>query len=137
MIHRRLEKLRKQKRDYDSYLASAHEHSRPELGREYRHRLDILQNEISRLDAELKERGGIPADSLDIQKGDIVLINGHLMKIKRANKNTFTCLDMHVTYANGKPWELQLDRSQLTKRYYTAAEWEELSDEQRTTFLQR
>jgi hypothetical protein len=125
-IYRRLVGVRKDYRIYE-HAASA-EGSR---------RRDLLAAEISRLETELEAVGGLPADRVKVEKGDIIRIHGFLMSVKRVNPTSFTCLHLHpsLTYVNGQPIELKLDRSYFTERLYTAAEWKNLSAEQQAELL--
>ncbi len=135
VIARRLEKARKELADYEGYIsrAQAREAEQGPLDEryagyvvEYERRVGLLREQINRDEAELRAAGGLPADRVKIEKGDIILIGGHIQKVKRPNKKTFTCESLSLFLTSGKPWELQLDRTQFRIRIYTAAEWAEL-----------
>ena len=127
-IYRHLVGIRKDYRLYEH--ATSAEGSR---------RRDLLAAEINRLEAELEAAGGLPADQVEVKRGDIIRIHGFLMRVKRINPTSFTCLHLHpsLTYTNGQPMELKLDRSFFQERYYTAQEWEQLTQEQRAELLKR
>jgi hypothetical protein len=121
-ISRRLEVARK---SYELYKDAA--------SAEGCRRRDLLAEEIKRLEAELEAAGGLPADQIQLEKGDIILINGHIQEIKRVNKTTLTCLSLNTFYANGEPWELHLHRSTFKCRIFTAQEWQELKAQGKAT----
>ena len=128
-MRRRINTLRADVRSYQRSIAHAPERGNESLIPEWERRISILNQEISELEAELEAAGGILADRLDIGKGDIVLIDGHTAQIKtqpRKGGKTFSCI---LLYSDGTPWvptwELQIDRTRLQKRLYTAQEWKE------------
>jgi hypothetical protein len=96
-------------------------------------RRDLLAGEIKRLEAELEEAGGLPADQISLQKGDLILIHGHIVEIIRVNKKTITgylaspvhnLLSRESGYSKrDKRDSGQFDRTRFSLRIYTAQEW--------------
>lgn len=105
---------------------------------EYERRRAVLKQEITRLEVALEVAGGIPADSTDLQKGDLILIHGHLVEVIRVNKKTiggYLAGPMHNLFSkesgytkrterNAQKW----DRSRFQSRIYTATEWAKINE---------
>jgi hypothetical protein len=123
-IYRRLEEIRKQYRSYQD--ATSEEGQRCKA---------LLEQEIARLEAELEAAGGLPADKIEVQKGDIILISSFTVRVARVNPKSYTCDLLTLPTHRGKYEQLKFDRSFLKKRYYTAAEWGKLTPAQQAEFL--
>ncbi len=127
-IARRLDQMRK---DYRVY-----EHATSEEGQRCK---GILEAEIARLEAELEAAGGLPADHIDLQKGDLIVIEGHIVEVIRVNKKTITgylASPIHNLYSKESGYTKrtarssgQHDRTRFGWRIYTAAEWAAINED--------
>ena len=121
-IARRLEGLRKDYRVYEHATST-----------EGQRRRDLLATEIQRLEAELEEAGGLAADHVKLQKGDLILIHDHLVEVIRVNRKTITgylASPVHNLYSKESGYtkrternSSQYDRTTFSRRIYTAQEW--------------
>lgn len=121
-MHRRIERLKAEKRGYEREIIQASEVGNESYKAELQRRIAIIDKEIAALDAELEEAGGILADRIEINKGDIINIDGFVAEVMtqpRKNSKTFNV----KTLQGGTP--LRLERSTLSKKLYTASEWEQ------------
>ncbi len=142
-IFRRLEKIRKDLESTERIIADyrpAEMREAWELAggictplEEYERRRAVLAAEITRLEQALEAAGGLPADSIDLQKGDLILIHGHLVEITRLNRKTisgYLASPVHNLFSkesgytkrterNAQKW----DRSNFQRRVYNAQEW--------------
>lgn len=126
-IARRLDQIRK---DYRMY-----EHATSEEGQRRR---NVLATEIQRLEAGLEEAGGLPIDQIDLQKGDLIVIEGHIVEIIRINKKTITgylASPVHNLYSRESGYTKRTarasglhDRTRFGLRIYTAQEWEAVKE---------
>ena len=117
-IARRLEGLRKDYRLYEQATSAEGQRCK-----------GILEAEIARLEAELEKAGGLPADHIEVQKGDLIVIHGHIVEVIRVNRKTITGY-LAAPYQNlwdgpgrTKRCKSQWDRTRFGLRIYTAEEW--------------
>jgi hypothetical protein len=121
-IARRLEGLRK---DYKLYQDA----TEPE-GVRCR---DLLTAEIERLEAELEALGGLAIDQVQPQKGDLIVMHGHIIECLRVNKVNVTGYlvnPVHNLFSKESGYTRRTERnkcsyhrSTFSRRIYTAQEW--------------
>lgn len=133
VISRRLEKTRKEVRTYEGYIASGYDE-----GGEYQRRIAILKQEIARDEEGLESAGGIPINHIELQKGDLIVIEGHIVEVIRVNRKTITgylASPVHNLFSRSSGYTErternsgQHDRTRFSLRIYTAAEWVDVKE---------
>jgi hypothetical protein len=121
-LARRLDTMRKQYRRYENATSEEGQRCR-----------GILTAEIARLEQELEAAGGLAIDRITLQKGDLIVIEGHIVEVIRVNKKTITgylAAPFHNLYdgsSRTKRSSGQHDRTRFGLRIYTASEWAEVN----------
>ena len=110
VIYRRIERLEADKRKMERSRLDWQPNSK-----EYERRLAILTEQIEANKAALEEAGGIVADHVNVEPGDLVLIDGSQAIIKKVNPKKYICELTHLRLANGEPWTMALDKSKLQR----------------------
>lgn len=147
-IYRRLDKIRKDLASTEHIIASycpAETRESWELVggtiiplEEYERRRIVLTAEVERLEAALKAAGRLPVDNIYLQKGDLILIHGHLVEVTRINKKTisgYLASPIHNLFSkesgytkrterNAQKW----DMSRFQRRIYNAQEWAKINE---------
>lgn len=122
-IARRLEELRK---DYTIYKDSTDKEGLRCKG--------ILEREIARLETELRELGGLPVDQIALQKGDLIVVSGHIVEVIKDNKRKsisgYLASPVHNLFSKESGYTKRTnrakglhDRTEFQLRIYTAPEW--------------
>ncbi len=120
VIYRRIQRLEADKRR----LERSRLDWKPD-SQEYARRLAILTEQIEENKGALEEAGGIVADRVNVEPGDLVLINGSRAIVKKVNPKKYVCELITMRLANGEPWTMTFDRSELQKIIKRHADYEE------------
>lgn len=147
-IYRRLDKIRKDLASTERMIASYRPAETREAWEleggittpleEYEHHRAVLAVEVTRLETALEAAGGLPVGTITLQKGDLILIHGHLVEITRLNKKTisgYLASPVHNLFSkesgytkrterNAQKW----DMSRFQRRIYNAQEWAKINE---------
>lgn len=147
-IARRLDKIRKDLATTERIIANC----RPEEAREaweleggritpieeYERRRTVLAAEVTRLEQALEAAGGLPVDTIDLQKGDLILIHGHIVEVIRLNKKTisgYLAAPYQNLYSKESGYTKRTerntgkwDRSTFQRRIYNAQKWAAINE---------
>lgn len=108
VVARRIDRLRREVKKIEENLANLDEMS--PLRAKYARHLSLVQSDLMRNESLLMELGGLPAQSLAVEAGDLVRMEGNLVRVRRVNPKTISGT---IEGGGAHGWPVTRDKSQL------------------------